>query len=177
MERTDAQKAASRANGRKSRGPSTQAGKRRSSRNAARRPNPGLAASAVLEGEDPRLFQRLLAGLQEQFQLDSVAADALIETMAMAQWRLMRLWAMQKEGLEQEMRALDPDAPEITPVARAAQAFRSLSDQSRSLDLMIRCETRYERQFNRALTRLLFLQKRTWEVEENKQPAQVRFTE
>ena len=48
MERTEAQKAASRANGRKSRGPSTQAGKRRSSRNAARRPNPGLAASAVL---------------------------------------------------------------------------------------------------------------------------------
>ena len=58
MERTEVQKAASRANGRKSRGPSTQAGKQRSSRNAVRRPNPGLARSAVLEGTVARNMDR-----------------------------------------------------------------------------------------------------------------------
>ena len=160
MERTEAQKAASRANGKKSRGPVTSKGKKRSALNGVSR-NPGLASSAVLEGEDPRLFHSLLTGLQKQFCPATAAAHALVNTMAMAQWRLMRLWAIEKEGLEQEIRALDPDAPESTPVARAAQAFRTLGDQSRALDLMIRYETRYDRQFNRALTRLLFLQNRT----------------
>jgi hypothetical protein len=81
--------------------------------------------------------------------------------MAVARWRQMRIWGMEKAAMEHEMRrqgeipnsiALDPAEDAAT---RAAIAFRTLSDDSRSLELINRYESRYDRQYLRAHRRFL----------------------
>ena len=70
--------------------------------------------------------------------------------MAVARLRQVRLWSMEKAGLDNEIEKQVP--PEIRNSAtRAFLAFRSLADNSRSPELMHRYETRYDRQFARAL--------------------------
>lgn len=161
---SDKQREASRRNGKKSKGPSSPEGKRRSSRNGLRH---GLLAQAiVLDEEDASLFERLLRHYTDEFRPTTASAHALIENLTVARWRQMRLWAMEKEGLQQEIR--NQHDPDLKPAARAAQAFRALTDQSRALDLMNRYETRYDRQFSRALSRLLEISKRTQEVVDSK---------
>ena len=51
--------------------------------------------------------------------------------------------------------AQQPEA--VDPVTKAALAFRTLSDHSRSLELLNGYETRYDRQFNRCVARLAAL--------------------
>ena len=161
---SDKQREASRRNGKKSRGPTSPAGKRRAARNCIRH---GLLAQAVvLDEEDAELFERLLRRYTDEHHPTTAVAHALVENMAVARWRQMRLWAMEKEGLQQEIR--NQHDPGLTPAGRAAQVFRALTDQSRALDLMNRYETRYDRQFARAHARLLEISKRTQEVVDSK---------
>lgn len=133
-------------------GPKTLAGKRRSSQNATR--HGLLARTIVLDGEDLEAFEQLLNSLTEQYTPAGPVESALIETMVVARWRQMRLWAMEKAGLAHQI-ALQPEP--VDPVTKAALAFRTLSDQSRSLELLNRYETRYDRQFNRCVARLAAL--------------------
>lgn len=161
---SEKQRQTARANGKKSRGPRTLAGKRRSARNSLR--HGLLAESVVLDEEDASLFERLLRRYTDEHRPTTAYAHALVENMAVARWRQMRLWAMEKEGLQLEIR--NQQDPSLKPAARAAQAFRALTDQSRALDLMNRYETRYDRQFSRALSRLLEISKRTQEVVDSK---------
>jgi len=142
----------SRANGAKSRGPITPEGKATVSQNGIR--HGLLARSIVLDGEDLNAFLQLLDSLTQQFNPASPVESALIETMTVARWREMRLWAMEKAGLAHQI-AQQPEA--VDPVTKAALAFRTLSDNSRSLELINRYETRYDRQFNRCLVRLTIL--------------------
>ena len=74
--------------------------------------------------------------------------------MAVARWLQMRIWSMEKAGLDYQISKQDEpvDAP-----TKAALAFQTLSASPRSLELINRYETRYDRQFNRALVRLLSL--------------------
>jgi hypothetical protein len=73
--------------------------------------------------------------------------------MAVARWRQMRIWGIEKASMEHEMHrlgamsnlsALDPSEQAAT---RAAIAFRTLSDDSRSLELINRYESRYDRPY------------------------------
>ncbi len=83
--------------------------------------------------------------------------------MAVARWRQMRIWGMEKASMEHQMRAQSEarDANEGHPVedtaTRCALAFRTLSDDSRSLELINRYESRYDRQYLRAHHRFLQL--------------------
>src|SRR5580698_9584327 len=132
---TDLQQQASRANGRKSHGPATPEGKLASSRNAIT--HGMLSATVVLKGESQDRFCALLAALTEEFQPRTPFEQSLIENMAVARWRQMRIWGMEKAA------------------TRAALAFRSLSDDSRSLELINRYESRYDRQYLRAHRRFI----------------------
>jgi hypothetical protein len=136
---------ASRANGSRSAGPKTYEGKRRSANNGLR--HGILAQTVVLAGEDTRAFAVLLASLEAEFQPLTPNEAALIENMAIARWRLMRVWGIEKESFTLEIDKTDTGGQ---PSTRAAQAFRTLSDQSRSLDILHRYETRYDRQYARA---------------------------
>ncbi len=144
---------ASRANGAKSRGPVTPEGKRASAANNLR--HGLLARSVVLDAENRVLFYRLVKDFEIEFDPQGPAEGALVQTLAVTRWRQMRIWSMEKAALDHQIGKQDEavDAP-----TKAALAFRTLCDQSRSLDLMNRYETRYDRQFARTLARLTALQ-------------------
>jgi hypothetical protein len=120
-----------------------------------------LSTTIVLNGESTDRFLELLATLFEEFQPQTPFEESLIENMAVARWRQMRIWGMETAGMNHEMRrqtqpsnstGLDPSEAAAT---RAAIAFRTLSDDSRSLELINRYESRYDRQYYRAHRRFI----------------------
>jgi hypothetical protein len=158
---TERQQNASRANGSKSRGPTTPAGKLASSRNAIT--HGMLSTTVVLNGESTDRFLNLLTALLDEFQPQTPFEQSLIENMAVSRWRQMRIWGMEKASMEHEMRRQTETSNSTAPGAddseraatRAAIAFRALSDDSRSLELINRYESRYDRQYLRAHRRFL----------------------
>jgi hypothetical protein len=148
---TERQIQANRANAKRSTGPVTEKGKQASSQNALRHGQ--LSSSVVLKAESPTLFDQLFSSLIEEFQPRTANETALVETMAVARWRLMRNWTIQTALLEVEIVNQDPEAGNA-PIL-AALAFKSLADSSRSLHLLQRYETSLDRQYSRALNNLL----------------------
>ncbi len=93
---TEKQRAASRANGARSRGPKTPEGKARSSRNSLRH---GLLARAVLlEGEHRARFDELVELLNSSLRPKTELDHLFIGKMAAAHWRQLRIWALEREG-------------------------------------------------------------------------------
>jgi hypothetical protein len=146
---TESQQEASRANGSKSRGAVTPEGKLASSRNALKH---GMLSSViVLQCESKDRFDKLVASLFGEFQPQTSFEESLIENMAIVRWRQARILAMEKAGMDYEMRRQAEKTNSSEDAAtRASIAFRTLSDDSRSLELINRYESRYERQYYRA---------------------------
>jgi hypothetical protein len=138
-------KQASAANSEKSTGPTSPEGLARSSRNAVRYGR--LAEAVVLDTECSDEFAAVLAGLTEELQPETGIESHMVEVMALAQWRIMRLWCVEREEIANEIQAGD------NPAKSTAQAYRTLSDGSKSLELINRHEARYERQYFRTLAR------------------------
>ncbi len=163
----------SRINGSKSRGPITPAGKRISAANSAKSTGPTspegrarsaqnalrygmLAEAIVLDTESTDQFAALLARLTDELQPETGIETHLVEVMAVAEWRIMRLWFIEKEEIvnETQKQALAGcNGTGQNPAKCTALAWRALSDGSRSLDLINRHEARYERQYFRTLAR------------------------
>jgi hypothetical protein len=98
-----------RANGTKSRGPVTPEGRAKSSRNSLRH---GLSAKSILlPAESREQFQILLDAHIQQFQPANDVEMDLVEAMAVARWRLRRIWAIETSLLANELtrRAEDID--------------------------------------------------------------------
>jgi hypothetical protein len=156
---TELQIQASRTNGAKSRGPITPEGKEASSQNAIT--HGMLADTVVLKDECPDRFLELLRALHEERQPQPGIEASLVENMAVARWRQMRLWGMEKAAMDHETdKRSEAWGSSEGHATRAALAFRALSDDSRSLDLINRYESRYDRQYLRAHRRFLELQDR-----------------
>jgi hypothetical protein len=159
------QQTASRTNGAKSNGPITEEGKQASSQN--RLAHGFNSKRVVLPGESQEEFDELLAGYLGEHQPATPTERTLIENMAIARWRQQRAWTLETAGLTTEMRRpryIEGEDPET----QAFVAFRTLTDDSRTLELLNRYEARFERQFRAALTALLNLQtKRRAEEREN----------
>jgi hypothetical protein len=115
---SEKQKAASRANGAKSRGPVTPGEKLRSSRSPLCRGDierAMLARTAVLDRESRARFDALMTSLQKELNPETAIENLLLHKMAVAHWRLMRVWGMERSGLSNEVndaaRPELPDAP------------------------------------------------------------------
>jgi hypothetical protein len=80
---------ANRANALRSTGPTTPEGKQASSRNSTR--HGVLSQTVVLEGESEDRFKDLLADFTTQLKPRSAAEAAILETMAIARWKQMRI--------------------------------------------------------------------------------------
>ena len=76
-------------------GPRTEAGKRRSSRNATRH---GLFTNFVIEGESLTGFRALVRALRDDLGVTGATAEILIEKLAVNLWRQARLY--RAEGAE-----------------------------------------------------------------------------
>jgi hypothetical protein len=153
---TERQKQASRTNGSKSRGAVTPEGKLASSRNALK--HGMLSGAIVLQGESKDRFDKLVATLYEEFQPQTPFEESLIDNMAVARWRQTRIWSMEKAGMDYEVRRQAEISNAVLTednATRASLAFRTLSDDSRSMELINRYDSRYERQYYRAHRRFL----------------------
>ena len=190
--RSPLQIAAARINGAKSRGPIAAAGKRAAA-NSANSTGPVtpegkarafmnatrhglLSDSMVLQGESDARFCALPNTLESELQPEPGIESIQTEIMAVAHWRRMRLWSLEKalylqETLKRQDAAwnraaacnsaqtghgesdvVNEDADDgETPITHLAHSFRSLADQSHALDLLNRYETRYGREYLRAL--------------------------
>ncbi len=148
---TERQIQANRANAKRSTGPVTEEGKQASSQNARRHGQ--LSSCVVLKAESTPLFDDLMDSLIAEFRPQTANETALVETMAVARWKLSRNWIMHTALLEVETVKQNPsagNAPVIT-----ALAFKSLADSSHSLHLLHRYEVSLDRQYSRALNNLL----------------------
>ena len=150
---------AARANGAKSRGPATPEGRAKSSRNSLRH---GLSAKSVLlPAESHEQFQLLLDAHVQQFHPANPVEMDLVEAMAVARWRLRRIWAIETSLLANELtrRAedIDDEFTEMTGEDRLAWVFQRLADGGQSLALLARYEGNLNRAFDRAFKQLNFL--------------------
>jgi hypothetical protein len=156
--RSERQIEASRANGAKSRGPVTPEGKRNSCGNALK--HGLLADTIVLKGELKDRFLELLADFERELQPETTMEYLLVQKMAAAQWRQFRLWGMEKAAMEYQVRnQFDTVGRGESNATRASLAFQTLSDSSRSLDLLHRYDSLCDRQYLRAHKRFLELRR------------------
>jgi hypothetical protein len=161
---TDAGRLASQANSAKSTGPVTPEGKARSSQNAVR--HGILAESVVLDSESVEGFYEVLSTLQDELQPVTSIESRYVETMALAEWRKLRLICLEKEQIAIEIRRQEladlsnlsnlssQDGATLSPNHQTALAFRALSDESRAQELLNRYEARYDRQYQRSFNGL-----------------------
>src|SRR5580658_9794045 len=88
-----------------------------------------LSTTVVLKGESTDRFLGLLGALLKEFQPQTPFEESLIENMAVARWRQMRIWGMEKAGMEHEMRRqAEISSSREDTATRSALAFRTLSD-------------------------------------------------
>ena len=151
---------AARRNGAKSFGPKTDEGKQRSSQNSVRH---GLSGRVVvLQNESEEKFQELLQSFCDHYQPATSVERELVKEIAVARWRLRRIWAMETAMFDLEMDCQRQDVEEqfsrIDEPTRLALAFTELSDNSRALSNLHRYEARLRRLSERATADLMRIQ-------------------
>jgi hypothetical protein len=146
-----------RLNGAKSRGPTSAEGLAKSSRNALKH---GFASgsSIVLACEDSDEFKLILADFIATYNPATPAEKDLVEEMVAARWRIRRLWTIETSLIDAEMLSPRPKFDNPDPAIQLALAFRALADDSRSLALAARYESRLQRTYARAWQTLRQLQ-------------------
>jgi hypothetical protein len=150
---SNAQSEASRQNGKKSNGPVTAAGKRKSSRNGLRH---GIFASTIaLEGESRSQCLSLIKALADYYNPEGPVEQILIEKMAAAHWRQTRLWNFERETFAREAAKVRESSGVESPVAVDALAHPAVATAA-----INQYEMRYDRQFLRALRSLEKLKSR-----------------
>ena len=161
--RSEAQIAASRTNGAKSRGPVTDEGKARAALNATRH---GLLSTlTVAYGERSDSFIRLSATLYDTFDPIDEHERNLVDTMVSAIWRRSRCLSIETAGishllLKQRTAGLPPTQPALA--ATYDFVFRALVSnpaEQHTLDLLHRYEARHTRAYERAVKALLAYRK------------------
>lgn len=116
--------AAVRSNGRKSRGPRTESGKRRSSLNAIQHGAFAQVSPAHMKalGENFSDFAELLASLREAFNPQDGHEEALVGDMAQIRWRLIRVDRAESGLLASRKQAFRIDREWKAHLARRARA-------------------------------------------------------
>jgi hypothetical protein len=157
---SEKQRAASRANGAKSKGPVSVEGRARSSRNSLRH---GFCSSVVvLPHEDQAHFEQLRDSYIDDFQPANQSQFDLVETMAAAQWRLNRFLEMEATIFEKEMLLCRKDMVKVfknmTKEEELAWTFDHMANQTKSLQTLTRYESQLNRSYDRAFKHLKELQ-------------------
>jgi len=152
---------ASRANGAKSKGPTTPEGKARSSQNALKH---GLTSQLeTLPGESDEDLEALLADYETRYQPVGAAEQDLVHTLAQTRWRLRRVPTLEFNVFDNEMilseEDIEEDFSEIGDPGRLGFVFKKLADNSQALSLLIRYETSLTRIHDRTFKHLTALQK------------------
>ncbi|MBL8176006.1 MAG: hypothetical protein JNK48_15115 [Bryobacterales bacterium] len=162
-ERTEAQKEASRRNGEQSTGPSTEAGRARSSQNAVKH---GLYSTrVVLANENQDAFDSLYRTYFQEFQPVGQAELDMVQNLAVNRWKAIRMENMISAAMDTEMfifgesfdKCFQPSDPAMRHHDAAANIHRVTPG---ILDLYERSLARYHRVYERSLRTLDRLQTR-----------------
>lgn len=160
--------AASRANGKKSKGPVTPEGKARSAANSTKHglasaahtipPDPNTAGAVCLRIESKAAFLAFHRSLVDELQPTTPTEAMLVEELAMLRWRKNRAQYIETALFDNEMdtmaKEVEKDYETMDDATRTALAFRSLAETSPSLALLHRYEFRLARQIDRCSSRL-----------------------
>ncbi len=122
-----------------------------------------LARTVVLPNESHKRFARVLKTLRTQLQPANDVEKYLAEGMAAARWRRLRAWGLERAIIGYESRTRTPEFTDLAPSEHSAQTahtLRHFADDSRFLEDLSRHESRYDRQYGRALKCLLHLRAR-----------------
>ncbi len=149
-----------RANGAKSRGPITEEGRKKSSKNAFKH---GLnARTPVLFNETDDEHAALLDSYVQDLQPVGTAEMAAVIDMVDAKWRQRRLLNIESEMFQRQMvkqkKEVDAAYESYNEVIEHTFAFRELSE-SRGLAMVSQMESRFKRDYSRALSDLLRLRR------------------
>jgi hypothetical protein len=153
MPTSDRRRAASRANGAKSKGPKTPEGKARSAANAIRH---GLTAAGrttatvCIFGEIAEDFDELHAALVAEHEPGSATEALLVEEMATARWRQQRVWMLESTTIDKHAGRVTPEimstyGEQATEPLIIASAVEDLAGNSNVLALLMRYEARLSR--------------------------------
>jgi hypothetical protein len=149
-----------RANAKKSRGPSSDAGKQSSALNALAH---GLTArTVVLFNESTDEYQTQLHDYLDHFRPQTKPEADLVHQLAAAHWRVARYAGVESGLLEHRMQdqeeRLSRDYDDIPDNHRLAIAFEALSGSNSSLALLNRYQSRLHHEYQRLLKTLLQMQ-------------------
>jgi len=154
---SDLQYETARANGAKSRGPKTQEGREKSSRNAIKH---GFTSNSimVLDSESPDRFHEILNDFYTTYRPAGAVEKDLVEEMVAARWRIRRMWSVETGLLNGEIHTQETKIDNADSGVHLAAAFRALADESHSLTLNFRYASRLHRIYDSALKNLRELQ-------------------
>ena len=117
----------------------------------------------VLTNESHTKFDELHQTYIETFQPANGVEMDLIDQMVASQWRLRRVWIMQTAALDLKMDQQDAEIAkkfnQIDQATRLTVAFTTLANDEKSLDLLLRYETTYNRLYQRAMNTLTRLRR------------------
>ena len=152
---TEQQIAANQLNAQKSTGPKTPEGRAAVRLNGLKH---GLTASTlVLRGESESDFEDLLDSFEAEHHPSTPTEEALVRQMAMAQWRLRRLYHMEGGFFRLGLGRLSDDFKSYTnlePGDKHALVVREDANNGNILANLSRYEARLERSFYNALREL-----------------------
>jgi hypothetical protein len=148
-----------RANSLHSTGPTTEAGKQRSSLNALRH---GLTGQiVVMPTDDLQAYQRHLAAFLDEYHPAGATEAQLVQALADAAWRLNRVASLEANILTlAAARQPDPFASAPSQVQEAMALAASYEAQSKSLANLSLHSQRLSRQFEKTVAQLRGLQEK-----------------
>jgi len=158
--RTEAQQAASRSNGSQGHGPVTEAGKQRSSQNARR--HDFFTKIDLLPNEDQEEFYMLLHAFTQDHNPQNATERFYVHEMADAAFRLGRV---RRHAADIQSKAAED----------MSDAFEKLAEEGKSLQLCLRYERHFQRQFDNAIKMILALRKQVKQATQNEQIKDLAF--
>ena len=142
---------------RRSGGPKTEAGKRRASMNAVKH---GMySAAVVLPGESHQEYDALLQCYLDRFQPAAPDQHYLVHTLVNAEWRINRLMRIQTARLAERIERQPDEGRDPT-----MQAYSFEVHHTQIFVTAEKHEARLHRDYDRALRRLLDIEKRRGQV-------------
>jgi len=156
MSTSPAQLAANRKNAEHSTGPRTEIGKMKAAANAVKHGLSGV--HVVIPGEDPADYDTLLAGLRADLNPAGPTERFLIDQMAQAQWKLMRIARFETRLFVPSADLLAMIPPHTDPDDVAALLFHTDASGSQAILKLSRYESAARRAYNQSLKQLLQLQ-------------------
>jgi hypothetical protein len=156
-----------RLNGSRSRGPTSEAGKRISSCNSMKH---GLTSSVLLTEEHREEFEELYAIWRDQLNPGSPAEERLVRNIAMDEFRRDRSILMQTSLIDYEADTRGTELwanwPSLDAAGLISVAFRDAHRESSAFELLLRYETAHERSIARNIRLFIQLQDRRLKQED-----------